>query len=71
MLGLLRDEVRLGAKAERRIDRLYFGLNTWLLALVLIAILFGATLLGWLAGRSWVGIAKPFASRLASSRRRY
>ncbi len=31
---------------------MYFGLNTWLLALVLVAILFGATLLGWLAGRS-------------------
>ena len=31
---------------------MYFGLNTWLLALVLIAILFGATLLGWAVGRS-------------------
>ncbi len=31
---------------------MYFGLNSWLLALVLIAIMFGATMLGWLAGRS-------------------
>ena len=31
---------------------MYFGLNSWLLALVLVAILFGATLLGWAAGRS-------------------
>lgn len=34
---------------------MYFGLNSWLLALVLIVIMFGATLLGWLVGRSLAG----------------
>ena len=48
---------------------MYFGLNSWLLAVVLVAILFGATLLGWAAGRSLAGIRTAFASLLASFRR--
>jgi hypothetical protein len=42
---------------------MYFGLSSWLLALVLVTILFGATLLGWLRDVLSVNIGKPSASR--------
>ena len=49
---------------------MFFGLNSWLLALVLAGILFGATFLGLAAGRSLSHHRDTLRSRSASSRLR-
>ena len=49
---------------------MFFALNSWQLAFVLIGILFGATVIGLIAGHALAITRRRCASRSASSRPR-